>query len=122
MVQVLIVGYFVDVGYSPMMAATTVGLSGMAASLGMVLFGWLSDRIGYLGTLTATVGVTAIGLTVLATMMWVPSPWLLALHVESPAGRGPPLGPLARLGQDRMRHPHARRGRRSRPADVLRVI
>jgi MFS family permease len=80
-VQVLIVGYFVDVGYTPLLAATTLGLSGFAASLGMVLFGWLSDRIGYLGTLTTTVAVTAVGLMVLAAMMWAPSPWLLALHV-----------------------------------------
>jgi predicted MFS family arabinose efflux permease len=80
-VQVLIVGYFVDTGYSPMLAATTVGMSGLAASIGMLLSGWLLDRLGYLGALTVTVAVTAMGLMVLAAMMWAPSPWLLALHV-----------------------------------------
>ncbi len=51
---------------------------------------------------------------------------LRALHVEGHAGRGPARGPLARLGQGRVRHPHRldaprRPGRSGQPAGVLKA-
>ena len=47
---------------------------------------------------------------------------LLALHVEGSARRRPALGPLARLGQDRMRHPRSGVADRRRPGERSGVL
>jgi MFS family permease len=38
--------HVIDIGFSPMLAASMVGLVGLLASLGTILFGFLSDRVG----------------------------------------------------------------------------
>jgi MFS family permease len=98
-IQPQMVAYLVDVGFPPLTAATAVGGAGLAASVGMVLFGWLADRIGRRLTLSLSYLSTAIGLGVLAAMAVWPNPWLLLLYVLtfglSLGSRGPLIASLA---------------------------
>lgn len=97
--QVLVVAYLVDSGYPPLVAAGAFGLAGLAAAVGVVLFGWLADRVGWHGTLTGSFTATALGLGVLWAMSWGPQPWLLALYIVtfglSVGSRGPLIAGLA---------------------------
>ena len=58
------VAYLVEVGFSSLTAATAVGFAGLSASVGMVIFGWLADRIGRRLTLSLSYLSTAIGLEI----------------------------------------------------------
>lgn len=96
--QVLVVAYLVDSGYPPLVAAGAFGLAGLAAAVGVVLFGWLADRVGWYGTLTGSFVATALGLGSLWAMSWDPQPWFLALYVVtfglSVGSRGPLIAGL----------------------------
>lgn len=98
-IQPQMVAYMVESGYAPLTAATAIGFAGLAASLGMVLFGWLADQIGRRLALTLSYAATAIGLVVLALMAVWPSPWLLIAYVPtfglSLGSRGPLIASLA---------------------------
>jgi len=97
--QVLVVAYLIDSGYPPIIAAGAFGLAGLAAAGGVVLFGWLADRVGWHGTLTGSFAATALGLGTLWAMSWGPQPWLLGLYVVtfglSVGSRGPLIAGLA---------------------------
>lgn len=80
-VQPQLVGFFVAVGYSPLEAASWLGVGGLAASAGMVGFGWLGDRLGPAAAVWISYAATALGLAVLASMLWVQSFWQLPLYV-----------------------------------------
>ena len=98
-IQPQMVAYLVEVGFSSLTAATAVGFAGLSASVGMVIFGWLADRIGRRLTLSLSYLSTAIGLGVLALMAVWPSPVLLVLYVMtfglSLGSRGPLIASLA---------------------------
>lgn len=98
-IQVLIVAYLVDSGYAPLAAAAAVGAAGLATALGIVGFAWLSDRVGWRRTLTASFTVTGVGIATLWAMSWEPAPWLLGLYILSfglsMGSRGPLVSGLA---------------------------
>lgn len=98
-IQPQMVAYLVDVGFAPLTAASAAGFAGLSASVGMVLFGWMADRIGRRLTLSLSYLSTAIGLGVLALMAVWPSLWLLVLYVLtfglSLGSRGPLIASLA---------------------------
>lgn len=97
--QPQMVAYIVDAGFAPLTAATTVGFAGAAASVGMVLFGWLADEVGRRWALTASYATTAVGIGALALMPLWPSPVLLVVYVLtfglSLGSRGPLIASLA---------------------------
>jgi MFS family permease len=98
-IQVLVVAYLVDSGYTPLVAASAVGAAGLATALGVAGFAWLSDRVGWFATLTASFMATATGIAALWAMAWRPEPWLLVPYVLglglSLGSRGPLLAGLA---------------------------
>jgi MFS family permease len=98
-IQVLIVAYLVDSGYAPLTAAAAVGVAGLATALGVMLFAWLSDRVGWRRTLTASFAATGVGVATLWAMNWEPAPWLLGLYILSfglsVGSRGPLIAGLA---------------------------
>jgi MFS family permease len=80
-IQPQMVAYMIEVGFTPLTAATAIGFAGLAASLGMVLFGWIADRVGRRWALSLSYLSTALGLGVLALMSIWPSRWLLVAYV-----------------------------------------
>jgi len=56
------VAYLSDRGFEPMLGAMLVGLVGLAASLGKVFWGWLSDRIGREGAYTLGMACVFFGI------------------------------------------------------------
>ncbi len=90
--------YLVDRGYAPLAAASAVGLAGLATALGVMLFAWLSEHVGWRRTLTASFTCTGLGIAVLCAMSWDASPWLLGLYIVTfgltLGSRGPLLAGL----------------------------
>ncbi len=80
-VIVQLVAFFVDVGFSPITAASAFGALGLMSALSVMGSGFTSDRFGYRQTVTATFIGTAAGMAILLGLTYMPSPLLLALFV-----------------------------------------
>jgi len=80
-VLVQAVVYFIDVGFTPIAAATAYGLTGMFSVISVSASGFASDRFGYRKTVTASFAGTATGVLLLLVMSFAPSMALLACFV-----------------------------------------
>jgi MFS family permease len=80
-VLVQLVAFFVDVGFSPLTAASAFGFLGLLSAVSVMSSGWVSDRFGYRQTVTASFAGTATGMLMLLLMSIVPSSALLASFV-----------------------------------------
>jgi MFS family permease len=80
-VLVQAVVYFIDVGFTPIAAATAYGLTGMFSVISVSASGFASDRFGYRKTVTASFAGTATGVLLLLAMSFAPSMTLLACFV-----------------------------------------
>jgi len=80
MVNMMIVhqaAYVVDCGFSPLLAASTVGLVGGLQAAGNVYFGILSDRIGRETSLAIGATVAFVGMILFILINNSPSLWLI---------------------------------------------
>ena len=98
-VTVQLVAYLVEIGFPPLMAASAFGLTGILTPVGMLGFGWLSDRIGRRPAVGLSYGVTvAAFLGFLGLAPW-PSDWLLGFAMIclglSLGSRGPVISAIA---------------------------
>jgi len=80
-VIVQLVAFFVDVGFSPITAASAFGALGLMSAISVMGSGFTSDRFGYRQTITATFIGTATGMAMLLALTYVPSHLLLVLFV-----------------------------------------
>ena len=80
-VIVQLVAFFVDVGFSPISAASAFGALGFMSAISVMASGFTSDRFGYRQTITATFAGTATGMALLLLLTYVPSHLLLVLFV-----------------------------------------
>src|SRR5438874_1865386 len=80
-VIVQLVAFFVDVGFSPLTAASAFGALGFMSALSVMGSGFTSDRFGYRQTITTTFIGTAMGMAILLILTYVASPLLLVLFV-----------------------------------------
>ena len=80
-VIVQLVAFFVDVGFSPITAASAFGALGLMSALSVMGSGFTSDRFGYRQTITATFIGTATGMALLLVLTYLPSRLLLILFV-----------------------------------------
>ncbi len=80
-VIVQLVAFFVDVGFSPITAASAFGALGFMSAISVMGSGFTSDRFGYRQTITATFAGTATGMALLLILTYVPSHLLLVLFV-----------------------------------------
>lgn len=91
--------YLVDVGFTPLLAATAFGFIGFLSTLGMGSAGWLCDRFGPRLTVSLSFSFTVAGLFMLMCLSFVPTAWLLAASVFafglSAGSRGPVISTLA---------------------------
>ena len=80
-VMVHLAPHTVDLGFSRMLAASVVGVVGLLGSLGTILFGMLSDRVGReSGYFLVSFGAS-IGFLLLILTNYYPSEWLLHTFV-----------------------------------------
>src|SRR5258708_23901866 len=81
-VIVQLVAFFVDVGFSPITAASAYGALRLMSAMSVMGSGFTSDRFGYLETITLTfIGTaTRMGLPLLLT--YAASPILLVLFLS----------------------------------------
>ncbi len=88
-----IVAFLVDVGFPNLTAATAFGVAGIAATAGLLTFGWMADRVGRLPAVLVSYGLTVAGFLILGLLELYPSYWLLVLFVmvfgPSFGSRGP---------------------------------
>jgi MFS family permease len=80
-VIVQLVAFFVDVGFSPITAASAFGALGFMSAISVMGSGFTSDRFGYRQTITATFAGTATGMALLLLLTYAPSHTLLVLFV-----------------------------------------
>lgn len=79
-VIVQLVAFFIDVGFSPLAAATAYGLLGLLSAFSVMASGLLSERFGYRQTVTASFAGTALGMLLLF-LLTAPSSFLLGAFV-----------------------------------------
>jgi len=80
-VLVQAVVYFIDIGFSPIAAATAYGFTGMLSVVSVSLSGLLAERFGFRQVVSASFAGTATGVVVLLALSYQPSAALLALFV-----------------------------------------
>jgi MFS family permease len=69
--------HVVDAGYSPSLAALLLGLVGLFRSVGGILGGFISDRMGREITYTLGASAAFVGILFLLVVPDTPSPWML---------------------------------------------
>lgn len=80
-VLVQAVVYFIDLGFSPIAAATAFGVTGMLSVVSVSLSGLAAERFGFRNTVSASFAGTALGILILAALSYWPSGALLAVFV-----------------------------------------
>ena len=80
-VLVQAVVYFIDIGFTPIVAATAYGLLGMFSVISVSGSGFASDRFGYRKTVTTSFVGTATGVLLLLALSYAPSAPLLVAFV-----------------------------------------
>jgi len=80
-VLVQAVVYFIDIGFSPIAAATAYGITGMLSVVSVSSSGLLADRFGFRQVVSASFAGTASGVLLLLALSYAPSAALLALFV-----------------------------------------
>ncbi len=80
-VIVQLVAFFIDAGFSPLLAASAYGALGMLSAASVMVSGPLSERFGYRQTVTASFTGTAVGMSILLALTIAPSALLLGAFV-----------------------------------------
>ncbi len=76
-VLVQLVAFFIDAGFSPLVAATAYGALGMLSAFSVMMSGPIAERFGYRQSVSASFAGTATGIVLLAAMTAAPSMALL---------------------------------------------
>jgi MFS family permease len=82
-VIVQLVAFFVDVGFSPIAAASAYGALGLMSAASVMGSGITAERFGYRQTITVTFIGTATGMALLFILTFVASPLVLVLFVPA---------------------------------------
>jgi len=80
-VIVQLVAFFVDVGFSPLTAASAYGALGFMSAMSVMGSGFTSDRFGYRQTMTLTFVGTPTGMALLLLLTYAASPAVLIAFV-----------------------------------------
>ena len=80
-IVVQLIAFLVDVGFSPLAAATAFGIVGLLSAASVMGSGIAADRFGYRQTVTASFSGTLGGMLVLLALTVAPSWFLLVLFV-----------------------------------------
>jgi MFS family permease len=80
-VLVQAVVYFIDLGFSPITAASAFGVTGMLSVVSVSLSGLVAERFGFRNTVSASFAGTALGVLILVALSYRPSGPMLAAFV-----------------------------------------
>jgi MFS family permease len=80
-VLVQAVVFLIDLGFSPIAAASAYGVIGMLSVVSVSMSGLLAERFGFRQVVSASFAGTALGVVLLLALSWQPSGWLLAAFV-----------------------------------------
>ena len=86
------VAHVVDIGYSPIRAATVFGVMAMVSAGGRVAFGHIADVLGKTTAYTLNIACSAVGVVALTLATDTSHPWLLYVYM---AGFGIAFGSRA---------------------------
>ena len=75
------VAFLVEQGFDPIFAASVFGAAGLAGSIGLIAFGWLTDRYGRFAGMTLSYLLSFTGLSFLLAILIMPSWWLLLGYI-----------------------------------------
>jgi MFS family permease len=93
------VAYFVEIGFTPLQAASAWGSTGILLPLGMLGIGWLDGVIGRRPAVILSYVVSLTGIVLLWLLGHFPSYWLLAVSVlcfgSTLGSRGPLISSIA---------------------------
>lgn len=73
--------YFIDMGFSPLLAAAAYGVTGMLSVVSVSVSGLLADRFGYRKVVTASFAGSAAGVLLLLAISYAPLAVLLVAFV-----------------------------------------
>jgi MFS family permease len=76
-ISVQVVTYLVEVGFSPLQAATAWGFSGVLLVIGMLTVSWLDGLLGRRRAILSAYTLTVIGILMLWSLSRHPNVWLL---------------------------------------------
>jgi len=76
-ISVQVVTYLVEVGFSPLQAATAWGFSGVLLIIGMLTVSWLDGLLGRRRAILLAYSLTILGILMLWALSRYPSIWLL---------------------------------------------
>jgi MFS family permease len=76
-ISVQVVTYLVEVGFSPLQAATAWGFSGVLLVIGMLTVSWLDGLLGRRRAILSAYTLTVIGILMLWALSRYPNIWLL---------------------------------------------
>lgn len=93
-IVVQVVAYLVEIGFTPMQAATAWGFSGILLPIGMITVGWLDGLIGRRASVLLSYAVTMLGMLQLWLLGHFPNVWLLGGFVLCFGGTLGSRGPL----------------------------
>lgn len=80
-VTVQTVVYFIDTGFTPLVAATAYGVIGMLSASSVAMSGFFGERFGFRQTVTASFVGTTSGILILFALTWAPWISLLIAYV-----------------------------------------
>lgn len=75
------VAHVVDIGYSPIRAATVFGVMAMVSAVGRVAFGHIADVLAKTTAYTLNIACAAVGVTALTLATDTSQPWLLYVYI-----------------------------------------
>lgn len=73
--------YLIDIGFTPLQAASAFGAAGALSVLGVSSAGWLADRFGHRRAATVSFAGTFFGIALLFAMSFSANLWLLGAYV-----------------------------------------
>jgi MFS family permease len=76
-----IVAFLVEQGFEPLAAASAFGATGLAGTIGLIVFAWVADRRGRGLAMTISYSMTMIGFSLLLAIMALPVWWLVGMFV-----------------------------------------
>jgi MFS family permease len=93
------IAFFIETGFSPLLAATAFGTAGLMSTLGIVGTGWLADHVGFTRAAIISFTLTACGIVSLFAISFAPVTGLLVVYVIlfglAQGARGPIVSTLS---------------------------